>query len=175
MRPEPRRSPTTLWGAGSDKAGTARQAERRGPTSASGKTPREPDDSSPGLPADPGADNAIVKRSLWARLFAESASVRAGTSTAACVAVGELGCQPSSRTASRYRSVAARVSRSPSISSRTPVSIGNVSSRPAATRNLGNGGGERLTVNGARGRGHAGQSRIVLHRHGWQREPRRTT
>ena len=46
---------------------------------------------SPGLPVDPGADNAIVKTSLWARLFAESASVRAGTSTAAWVAVGELG------------------------------------------------------------------------------------
>ena len=40
--------------------------------------------------------------------------MRAGTSTAAGAAVGELGCQPSSRTASRYRSVAASVSRSPS-------------------------------------------------------------
>ena len=70
--------------------------------------------------------------SLCDRLFAASASVRAGTSTWTASADGSSGFQSSSRTASRYRSVAARVSRVPSISRRTPVSIGSVSSRPAA-------------------------------------------
>ncbi len=65
-------------------------------------------------------------------VFAASARVRAGTSTAADIP-GVSGRQGNSRTASRYRSVAARVIRSSSISSRTPVSIGRVSSRPAAT------------------------------------------
>ena len=65
-------------------------------------------------------------------VFAASASVRAGTRTAADTP-GVSGRQANSRTASRYRSVAARVIRSSSISSRTPVSIGRVSSRPAAT------------------------------------------
>ena len=65
------------------------------------------------------------------RVFAASASVRAGTSTAVETS-GESGDHWSSRTANRKRSVAARVSRSPSISTRIPVSIGSVSSRPAA-------------------------------------------
>ncbi len=62
---------------------------------------------------------------------AVSASARAGTSTAADRS-GRAGVQRSSRTASRYRSVDTRVSVSPSISIRTPVSAGSVSSRPAA-------------------------------------------
>ena len=66
------------------------------------------------------------------RLLAASASVRAGTRTCAEALPGVSGFQVSSRTARRYRSVAARVRRSPSISMRTPVSIGRVSSRPAA-------------------------------------------
>ena len=41
--------------------------------------------------------------------------------------------QVSSRTASRNRSVAAKTTDWPEISTRIPVSIGNVSSRPAAT------------------------------------------
>ena len=64
-------------------------------------------------------------------VLATSASVRAGMSTA--LLVSSSGLQSISRTASRNRSVAARVSREPSISSRMPVSIGSVSSRPAAT------------------------------------------
>ncbi len=80
----------------------------------------------------PPAESAIVIASPWARLLAASASVRDGMSTCAS-ASGARGVQSSSRTAKRYLSVAASVSRAPLISRRTPVSIGKVSSRPAAT------------------------------------------
>ena len=49
------------------------------------------------------------------------------------LAMPASGCQVNSRMANRNRSVATMVSLSPLISSRTPVSIGSVSSRPAAT------------------------------------------
>ena len=62
---------------------------------------------------------------------AVSPSTRAGTSTAVDRS-GRAGFQRSSRTASRYRSVATRVSVSPWISILMPVSAGRVSSRPAA-------------------------------------------
>ena len=62
---------------------------------------------------------------------AVSPSTRAGTSTAVDRS-GWTGFQRSSRTASRYRSVATRVSVSPEISILMPVSAGSVSSRPAA-------------------------------------------
>ncbi len=64
--------------------------------------------------------------------LAVSVSALAGTSTAADNS-GRAGVQRSSRTASRYRSVEISVRVSPSISIRTPVSEGSVSSRPAAT------------------------------------------
>ena len=63
--------------------------------------------------------------------FAVSASTRAGTSTVADTS-GELGSHSSSRTARRYRSVASSVIVDPSISIRTPVNTGIVSSLPAA-------------------------------------------
>ncbi len=62
---------------------------------------------------------------------AVSPSTRAGTSTAVFRS-GCTGFQRSSRTASRYLSVATRVSVSPEISILMPVSAGSVSSRPAA-------------------------------------------
>ena len=65
-------------------------------------------------------------------VFAASASVLAGTSTAASTS-GPAADQVSSRTANRNRSVAASTTDSPEISTRIPVSIGSVSSRPAAT------------------------------------------
>lgn len=46
---------------------------------------------------------------------------------------GDAADQVSSRTASRKRSVAASTTVSPEISTRMPVNIGRVSSRPAAT------------------------------------------
>jgi hypothetical protein len=64
--------------------------------------------------------------------LAASAKVLAGTRTAASK-LGEDVAQVSSRTASRNRSVAAKTTVSPEISTRMPVSIGKVSSRPAAT------------------------------------------
>src|SRR5579875_1096768 len=81
----------------------------------------------------PGADGAKaidtgVPRAI---VLATSASVRAGTS-AADRSPGLAGCQEISRTASRYRSVAASVSVSPSMSRHTAVSAGSVSSRLAA-------------------------------------------
>ena len=62
---------------------------------------------------------------------AVSPSTRAGTSTAV-LRSGRDGFQRSSRNASRYLSVATRVSVSPAISILMPVSAGSVSSRPAA-------------------------------------------
>src|SRR6202042_9691 len=61
---------------------------------------------------------------------ATSASVRAGTRAAARIPA-TAGVQSTVRTASRYRSVAARVMAVPSMSTQTPVSIGSVSSRLA--------------------------------------------
>ena len=63
--------------------------------------------------------------------LAVSASTFAGTS-AARVLSGVAGSQPSSRCESRNRSVARREMDEPSISMRTPVSTGSMSSRPAA-------------------------------------------
>ena len=63
----------------------------------------------------------------------------------------------------------ASVSWSPSISSRTPVSIGSVSSRPAATATWPT-AAAKVASTGPRRR-HVGQRRVVLHRHGRQREP----
>ena len=62
---------------------------------------------------------------------ATSDRVRARTK-ATCSTSGEAGDQVSWRMARRYRSVASSVNFSPSISMRTPVSSGSVSSRPAA-------------------------------------------
>ena len=62
---------------------------------------------------------------------AASASVLAGTSSVPW-ASGWAGFQPSSRTASRYLSVATSLTTSPSISTFTPVMTGSVSSRLAA-------------------------------------------
>ncbi len=64
--------------------------------------------------------------------LAVSARVRAGTTTAAAKS-GCDGFQVSSDAAIRYLSVHASLIRSPSMSTRTPVSIGRVSSRLAAT------------------------------------------
>ncbi len=61
-----------------------------------------------------------------------SESLRAETTTSAETSAA-VGFHASLRTAKRYRSVAARVIRSPSSPSRIPVSVGRVSSRPAAT------------------------------------------
>ncbi|CFE57348.1 Uncharacterised protein [Mycobacterium tuberculosis] len=63
--------------------------------------------------------------------LAASASVLAGTSTAASIS-GDDADHFSSRTARRNLSVAAKTTVSPRISTRMPVNIGNVSSRPAA-------------------------------------------
>ena len=64
--------------------------------------------------------------------LAASANVFAGTNTAAS-RLGDDVDQVSSRTARRNRSVAAKTTVSPEISTRMPVSIGSVSSLPAAT------------------------------------------
>ena len=75
---------------------------------------------------------AIVNFAPAVSALAVSASVFAGTNALVC-RPGCSGCQLISRTASRYLSVAARVTVASSISSRTPVRTGSVSSRPAAT------------------------------------------
>ena len=63
--------------------------------------------------------------------LAVSPSTRAGTSAAADSS-GVRGLQSSSRCESRNRSVASSEMVEPSISIRTPVSTGSMSSRPAA-------------------------------------------
>ncbi|OBJ53347.1 hypothetical protein A9W94_01840 [Mycobacterium asiaticum] len=63
--------------------------------------------------------------------MAASAKVFAGTSTDASMS-GDNADQVNSRTANRNRSVAANTTDSPEISTLIPVSIGKVSSRPAA-------------------------------------------
>lgn len=63
--------------------------------------------------------------------FAVSDSTRAGTS-ASPDASRDVGFHSNSRTAGRYRSVVIILIVEPSISTRTPVSTGKVSSRPAA-------------------------------------------
>jgi hypothetical protein len=97
-------------------------------TSSSRTVVRRPPASRPSRPSP----RAMVTWDAPPRVLAASARVRAGTSTAVDM-FGVSGSQESSRTASRNRSVAANVSVSPSISTRMPVSIGRVSSRPAAT------------------------------------------
>ena len=88
------------------------------------------------MPSSPSPTAAEPKArwtwSAWASALAVSARVRAGTSAAA-VKSGDSGVQAKVRTASRYRSVAARVTACPSTSTRTPVRKGRASSRPAAT------------------------------------------
>ena len=88
--------------------------------------------SSPSLPTAAPAPNDKCTSVPDVPALAASASVLAGTSTAASMSVAVVD-QVSSRTASRNRSVAAKTTVSPEISTRIPVSIGNVSSRPAAT------------------------------------------
>ena len=81
-------------------------------------------------PSGPGWPNAIVTGRPGPMVRATSASVLAGTSAEARTS-GSAGSQLTSRTASRYRSVAASLSRRPSKSRQTPVSMGSVSSRLA--------------------------------------------
>ncbi len=79
----------------------------------------------------PPPPRSIVTSSPRLMALAVSARVRAGTTTPA-VKPGSAGDHVSSRAAMRYRSVQASHIVSPSMSMRTPVSIGRVSSRPAA-------------------------------------------
>ena len=82
-----------------------------------------------------------------------------GTFSTTPDADASLGCHSSSRTARRNRSVAARTTVLPSISSRTPVSIGSVSSRPAANATLRDGLGKDVRRDRSRRRrdgGHPG-------------------
>ena len=83
-------------------------------------------------PIPPRASATVTSPPSGPRVFAVSARIFAGTS--ACrLASGVSGCHGSSLMANRYRSVASRVISAPSSSTRTPVSSGSVSSRPAAT------------------------------------------
>src|ERR1019366_7228572 len=78
-------------------------------------------------PAGSPVPSDMVTGSPEVIVRATSASVLAGTSAAARIP-GAAGAQLTSLTASRYRSVAASVIDSPSMSRHTPVSIGSVSS-----------------------------------------------
>ncbi len=80
---------------------------------------------------EPVAARAIVTWLPAVSDFAVSASTLAGT-RAARDSSGALGDQVSSRWESRNRSVANREMVDPSISMRTPVNTGSMSSRPAA-------------------------------------------
>src|ERR1700761_6501243 len=88
--------------------------------------------SSPSLPTAGPAPNDKCTSDPSVPLLAASDNVFAGTNTAASTS-GADADQVSSRTANRNRSVAAKTTDSPEISTRIPVSMGSVSSRPAAT------------------------------------------
>ena len=83
------------------------------------------------------------------------------------------GLQPSSRWESRNRSVASSEMVEPSISIRTPVSTGSMSSRPAAVTAWATAcANTSLCDRAGRGR-HVGERRVVLDRHRLQAEPGR--
>ena len=106
--------------------------------------------------------------------LAVSASTLAGTS-AATDSSGVRGSQPSSRWESRKRSVASSEMRRPSISIRTPVSTGSMSSRPAAVTAWATAWAKTSLCTVPVARGHVRQRRVVLDGHRLQAEPRRTT
>ena len=81
--------------------------------------------------------------------LAVSASTRAGTRALASASVG-CGSQVSSRSESRNRSVASSERSLPSISMRTPVSTGSMSSRPGRGDRLGDRLGEDVAAHRAR-------------------------
>ncbi|SLG99345.1 Uncharacterised protein [Mycobacteroides abscessus subsp. abscessus] len=87
--------------------------------------------SSPSEPA-PVPSESWTGASEAPSVLAASDRVRAGISTAVSMS-GRAGVHSMWRTARRKRSVAASTTCEPSISTRIPVSIGKVSSRPAAT------------------------------------------
>ena len=118
----------------------------------------------------PDVDSAMVTSAPAVSDFAVSASTLAGTSAAALTSVAP-GSQPSSRSESRKRSVASSARSEPSISIRTPVSTGSMSSRPAAVTAWRDGVGEQVAAHGAGGLRHVGQRGVLLDRHGLQAEP----
>ena len=85
----------------------------------------------PVVRASSGAAKATETGTPGTMTRAASAMVRPGTRAIARIP-GCAGAQCRSRTASRYRSVAASVTTSPRMSRHTPVSIGSVSSRLVA-------------------------------------------
>ncbi len=87
--------------------------------------------SSPSFPTPAPAPNDSRTSEPSIPALAASANVFAGTSTAASIS-GDKADQVSSRTARRNLSVAAKTTVSPEISTRIPVSMGRVSSLPAA-------------------------------------------
>ena len=93
-----------------------------------------------------------------------------GRTSAATDSSGDCGFQVSSRCESRKRSVARRAIVEPSISIRTPVSTGSMSSRPAAVTAWATAWAKSALGDGARGRRHLGQRRVVVDRHGLQAE-----
>ena len=96
------------------------------------RTPPRPVPSKPMRPSPaPLALSAMVTSAPDVSDFAVSPSTLAGTS-AATDSSGDCGFQVSSRCESRKRSVASSAIVEPSISIRTPVSTGSMSSRPAA-------------------------------------------
>ena len=96
------------------------------------RTPPPAEPSKPMMPSPvPPLASAMVTLLPAVRDLAVSASTFAGTSAAAEASV-EAGSHFSSRWESRKRSVASSEIVEPSISSRTPVSTGSMSSRPAA-------------------------------------------
>ncbi len=96
------------------------------------RVPPAADPSKPMIPSpEPVAASAMVTSGPAVRDFAVSPSTLAGTS-AASDASGLWGFHVSSRCERRNRSVASSAIVDPEISSRTPVSTGSMSSRPAA-------------------------------------------
>ena len=136
---------------------------------------RRPPPESPSSPS-PRPRASSIFEPLEVSVFAASESVLAGAriavvSPSADVGPSSPGSQVNSRTASRKRSVAAIVSDGPSISTRMPVSIGSVSSRPAATATCETARAKTSGASWPDDRRHLGQLRVVLGGHRREAEP----
>ncbi len=130
--------------------------------------------SNPMMPSPaPPRERAMVTSAPAVSDLAVSPSTLAGT-RAATDSSGVRGFQLSSRWASRKRSVASRLMVDPSISMRTPVSTGSMSSRPAAVTAWATAWANCSLPTVPAAVGIAGQGGVVLDRHRLQREARST-
>ncbi len=169
---DPRRGLGARSGTGCGPWGTRRRAA--GSWSAGGRRGRSPRSRSDPLAGAPSEASAIVtSRAARSATWRCRRAPGPGTSAADLDTSGLVrASRSSSRRASRNRSVASSEMPVPSISIRTPVSTGSMSSRPAAVTAWVTAWANTSLVDGAGGGRHLRQRRVVLDRHRLQAEPR---